>query len=60
MFCSCMSILKQTAIFAPVVEHWLEREIVKWVHHEGSNTFTMALHLVPRDRQGLGLGIGSD
>ena len=20
----------------PVVEHWLEREIVQWVHHEGS------------------------
>ena len=20
----------------PVVEHWLEREIAQWVHHEGS------------------------
>ena len=20
----------------PVVEHWLEREIVQWLHHEGS------------------------
>ena len=20
----------------PVVEHWLEREIIQWVHHDGS------------------------
>ena len=26
-----------TAFVAPVVEHWLEREIAQWVHpHEGS------------------------
>ena len=25
-----------TAFLKPVVEHWLEREIAQWVHHEGS------------------------
>ena len=25
-----------TAFVTPVVEHWLEQEIVQWVHHEGS------------------------
>ena len=25
-----------TAFVTPVVEHWLEREIAHWVHHEGS------------------------
>ena len=25
-----------TAVVTPVVEHWLEREIAQWVHHEGS------------------------
>ena len=25
-----------TAFVTPVVEHWLEREIAQWVHHEGS------------------------
>ena len=25
-----------TAIVTPVVEHWLNREIAQWVHHEGS------------------------
>ena len=25
-----------TACVTPVVEHWLEQEIVQWVHHEGS------------------------
>ena len=24
-----------TAFVIPVVEHWLEREIAQWVHHEG-------------------------
>ena len=24
-----------TAFGTPVVEHWLEREIAQWVHHEG-------------------------
>ena len=25
-----------TAFVTPVLEHWLEREIAQWVHHEGS------------------------
>ena len=25
-----------TAFVAPVVEHWLERELAQWVHHGGS------------------------
>ena len=25
-----------TAFVTPAVEHWLEREIAQWVHHEGS------------------------
>ena len=25
-----------TAFVTPVVEHWLEREIAQWIHHEGS------------------------
>ena len=25
-----------TAVVTPVMEHWLEREIAQWVHHEGS------------------------
>ena len=25
-----------TAFVTPVYEHWLEREIAQWVHHEGS------------------------
>ena len=25
-----------TAFVTPVVEHWLDREIAQWVHHEGS------------------------
>ena len=24
------------AFVTPVMEHWLEREIAQWVHHEGS------------------------
>ena len=41
----------------PVVEHWLEREIAQWAHHEGSirwpiapwaNALTTELHLAPR------------
>ena len=45
-----------TAFVTPVVEHWLEREIAQWVHHEGSieqsitpcaNTLTTELHLAP-------------
>ena len=29
-------IAHNTAFVMPVMEHWLEREIVQWVHHEGS------------------------
>ena len=25
-----------SSFVTPVVEHWLEREIAQWVHHEGS------------------------
>ena len=25
-----------TAFITSVMEHWLEQEIVEWVHHEGS------------------------
>ena len=25
-----------TAFVTPLVEHWLEREIIQWVHHDGS------------------------
>ena len=45
-----------TAFVTPVVEHWLEREIALWVHHEGSipqsiapwaNALATELHLAP-------------
>ena len=45
-----------TAFVTSVVDHCLEREIVKWVHHEGSirrpivplaNALTTKLHLAP-------------
>ena len=29
-------IVYSTAIVTPYMEHWLEREIAHWVHHEGS------------------------
>ena len=29
-------IAHSTVFVTPVVEHWLEREIAQWVHHEGS------------------------
>ena len=39
------------AFVTPVVEHWLEREITQWIHHEGSTqqpiAFTAELHLAP-------------
>ena len=28
-------IVHTTTFVTPVVEHWLEREIAQWVHHEG-------------------------
>ena len=49
-----------TALVTPVVEHWLEREIAQWVHHEGSirrpiepraNALTTVLHLTPELQQ---------
>ena len=30
------TIAHTTAFLTPVVEHWLERDIAQWVHHEGS------------------------
>ena len=45
------------AFVTPVVEHWLEREIAQWVHHEESiwrpitpwaNALTTELYLAPR------------
>ena len=45
------------AFVTPVVEHWLEWEIVQWVHHEWSirppiapwtNALTTELHLAPQ------------
>ena len=42
-----------TAFVIPVVEHWLEREIVQWVHpmkdrsEDPSNALTTELHLAP-------------
>ena len=45
-----------TVFVAPVVKHWLEREIAQWVRHEGSirrsivpwaNALTTELHLAP-------------
>ena len=29
-------IIHTMAFVKPVVEHWVEREIAQWVHHEGS------------------------
>ena len=45
-----------TAFATTVVDHWLEREIAQWLHHEGSirrpiapwaNALTTELHLAP-------------
>ena len=30
------SVIHTTAFVTPAMEHWLEREIGQWVHHEGS------------------------
>ena len=49
------SITHTTAFGKPVVEHWLEREIAQWVHHEGliprpiapwANALTTKLYMV--------------
>ena len=37
-----------TAFVTPVVEHWLEREIAQWAHHEGSIHCTMTEHYYHR------------
>ena len=36
-------IIHTTAFVTPVVEHWLEREIAQWVHHEGSIRYVQHL-----------------
>ena len=36
-------IIHTTAFVKPVVEHWLEREIAQWVHHEGLIRRSIAL-----------------
>ena len=36
LYASSSIITHTTAFVALVMEHWLEREIAKWVHHEGS------------------------
>ena len=49
-------IIHTMGFVTPVVEHWLEREIVQWVHHEElirqpiaplANALTTELHLAP-------------
>ena len=49
-------IIHTTAFFTPCVDHWLEREIDQWVHHEGSirrpitpwvNALTTVIYLAP-------------
>ena len=32
----CTRIAHTMAFVTPVMEHWLEREIAQWIHHEGS------------------------
>ena len=35
--CTIPDRIAHTTVFVtPVLEHWLEREIVQWVHHDGS------------------------
>ena len=50
-----------TVFVTPVVEHWLERELAQWVHHEEStrrpiapraNILTTELHLTPNHSEG--------
>ena len=38
-----------TAFVTPVVEHWLEREIAQWVHHEGSTQRGPLFSIAARD-----------
>ena len=49
-----------TVFVTPVMEHWLEREIAQWVHHEGLirwpitpwvNTLTTEIHITPDRRK---------
>ena len=51
-------IIHTTAFVTPVVEHWLEREIAQWIHHDRSiwwpiapwaNALTTELHLTPHN-----------
>ena len=54
-----------TAFSTPVVEHWLEREITQWVHHEVSIRRPIArattdLHLAPSQSEIEGNAIFND
>ena len=58
-----------TTFVTPVVEHWLEWEIVQWVHHEGSirwpitpwaNALTTELHLAPSEGRKDGSALFND
>ena len=46
-----------TFFVIPVVEHWLEREIVQWVNHEGSITQPIAAWTDPLQRSYISLPI---
>ena len=43
------------AFITPVVEHWLEREIAQWAHHEGPHvdTRTVTYSRLAETRMGL-------
>ena len=43
------------AFVTPVMEHWLEREIAQWVHHEGSHPSHHERTLLPRSYMSLPL-----
>ena len=41
--CTAHTVGHTMAFVAPVMEHWLEREIAQWVDHEGSIRRSIAL-----------------
>ena len=43
-----------TAFVTPVVEHWLEREIAQWVHHEVSKEGNVLFTVIWRQTYGKG------
>ena len=43
-----------TAFVTPVVEHWLEREIAQWVHHEGSIRWPITPWATPHSQLSIG------